>query len=55
MNWVVRRSVVCGPPEIGFEVRLDGSDILPLVITEWAGLELGCETLILKVGHCFVT
>ena len=31
--------VVCGPPELVFEVCLNGPDILPLVAKEWAGLE----------------
>ena len=31
--------VVCGPPELGFEVRPNGPVILPLVVKEWAGLE----------------
>ena len=29
--------VVCGPPELGFQVRLDGPDILPEVVKTWAG------------------
>ena len=35
---VVNR-VVCGPPELDFEVRLIGPDILLLVVKEWTGLE----------------
>ena len=36
--------VVCGPPELGFEVRLDGPDIVPLVVKECMG-KLGARAL----------
>ena len=33
---VVRRRVVCGPPELGVHVRLVGPDVIPpLVANEW--------------------
>ena len=55
MNRVVRRRLSALPHKLVFEVRLGGPDILPLVIKEWAGLELAYATLILKVDHGFVT